>query len=162
MAETHTPRQLAVLRTYQDAIQTLRARRDQLDVPHEIIDDIAGLPGGYTSKVLTPKKPMKHIGPVSWNVFEALGMSLVAIENGAALARSRRSHKWRQRRQDQMLAVEPYPQAPGRITTENASAMARKRAAALSAARRRQIARKAAQARWSKPHVVEVKADARA
>jgi hypothetical protein len=156
-----TERQLATLRTYDDLVQVIRARRDELDVPHEIIDDIAGLAAGHTSKLLTPR-PMKLIGPVSWNVFEALGMSLVAIENGAALARSRRSHKWRQRRQDQMLAVEPYPQAPGRITTENASAMARKRAAALSAARRRQIARKAAQARWSKPHVVEVKADARA
>jgi hypothetical protein len=162
MAETHTPRQLAVLRTYQDAIQTLRARRDQLDVPHEIIDDIAGLPGGYTSKVLTPKKPMKHIGPISWNIFEAIGLRIVALEDPHALKRAMRNHNWRNRRQDQMLAVEKYPQAPGRITTENAAEMARKRAAALSPAKRKRIARKAAQARWSKPHVVEVKADARA
>jgi hypothetical protein len=153
------PRQLATLRTYDDLVQVIRARRDELNVPHEIIDDVAGLPGGYTSKLLTPR-PIKLIGPISWHVFEALGISLVAIENAAALARSRRSHKWRNRRQGQMLAMQNYPQVRGRITTENAAEMARKRAAALSPRKRRAIARKAARARWQRPRVVQVKADA--
>jgi hypothetical protein len=153
-----TERQLATLRTYDDLVQVIRARRDELDVPHEIIDDIAGLAAGHTSKLLTPR-PMKLIGPVSWNVFEALGMSLVAIENGAALARSRRSHKWRQRRQDQMLSTHAYPgREPEKFKALGAIGGLR-RAKKLSPAQRRKIARKAARARWArwrKPRLDEI------
>jgi hypothetical protein len=67
---------------------------------------------------------MKHIGPVSWNIFEAVGLSIVAIENDAALKRAMRNSAWRNRKQSRMLAVHSYPQAPGRITRENAAAMA--------------------------------------
>src|SRR5258708_40140164 len=111
MTETYTPppRQLAVLRTYADVLRVIRARRDELNVPHEIIDDIAGLPGGYTSKLLTPKKPMKVIGPVSWNLFEAIGVKIIAVEDPHALKRAMRNHNWRNRRQDQMLAQHTYP-----------------------------------------------------
>src|SRR5258706_12020068 len=108
MTEPHTPRQLAVIRTYEDVLRVIRARRDELDVPHEIIDDIAGLAAGHTSKLLCAR-PMKLLGPISWNVLEALGVCLVAIENGAALERSRHNHKWRNRRQDQMLTAHAYP-----------------------------------------------------
>src|SRR5258708_27330512 len=121
MTETHTPRQLAVIRTYEDVLRVIRARRDELDVPHEIIDDIAGLAAGHTSKLLCPR-PLKHLGPISWSIFEALWLSLVAIENAAALSRARASHRWRNRRQEQILAVHRYPQAPGQITPENTAA----------------------------------------
>ncbi len=45
-------RTFAVLRTCDDLVKVIRARRDELDVPHEILDEIAGLHGGYTSKLL--------------------------------------------------------------------------------------------------------------
>jgi hypothetical protein len=156
MTEPHTPRQLAVIRTYEDVLRVIRARRDELDVPHEIIDDIAGLAAGHTSKLLCPR-PLKHLGPISWSIFETLGLNLVAIENSAALARSRRSHKWRQRRQDQMLIAHAYPgREPEKFKALGALGGLR-RAKNLSPAQRRKIARKAAQARWRKPRVVEIK-----
>jgi hypothetical protein len=34
---------------------------------------------------------MKHVGPVSWNIFEAVGIKIVAVEDPAALARSMRA-----------------------------------------------------------------------
>src|SRR5258708_31565042 len=108
MTEPHTPRQLAVIRSYEDVLRTLRARRDELDVPHEIIDEIAGLAAGHTSKLLCPS-PMKLLGPISWHVFEALGISLVAIENATALKRAMGRSAWRTRRQDQMLIAHAYP-----------------------------------------------------
>src|SRR5258708_6846526 len=112
----NAPRQLAVLRTYADVLRVIRARRDELDVPHEIIDDIAGLPGGYTSKLLTPKKPMKVIGRVSGNVSEAIGVKIIGVEDPHALQRAMRNHTWRNRRQDQPLAVVSYA---GRHSAEN-------------------------------------------
>jgi hypothetical protein len=141
------PRQLAVLKSYADVVQTLRARRDELDVPQMVLDEITGLAAGHVSHLLQPH-PMKLIGPVSWNLFEALGIRIIAVEDLRALARAMRSSAWRTRRQPQPIEPQAYPQAPGRITPANAVEMALRRAAALSSTRRAAIARKAAKARW--------------
>jgi hypothetical protein len=104
-------RQLAVVRSYNDLVATLRARRDQLDVPHEILDEIAGLASGHTSKLLAPSR-IKYIGDMSWHLFEVLGLKVVVIEDPAALARMRRRSAWRTRRQQQSLGPPAqYPQS---------------------------------------------------
>jgi hypothetical protein len=102
------PRQLAILRTYQDLVQVIRARRDELDVPHEIIDAIAGLTSGHTSKILCAP-PMKHIGPVSWAILEVLGLRVVIEEDLQALSRAQRRSAWRTRRQNFKLPITKYP-----------------------------------------------------
>jgi hypothetical protein len=52
---------------------------------------------------------MKHVGPVSWNIFEAVGIKIV--RSPAALARSMQRSCWQTRRQSFMLPVHEYPPA---------------------------------------------------
>lgn len=72
-------------------------------MPHSIIEEIAGLATGNVSHILAPK-PMKMIGPVSWNIFEALGLRVIVVEDLRALAKARRNSNWRERRQTQIVA----------------------------------------------------------
>jgi len=59
--------------------------------------------------VLSPK-PVSHlIGRVSWNIFEALGLRVLVIEDTAALAKAQRSSAWRTLRQPQVMPVTAYP-----------------------------------------------------
>jgi hypothetical protein len=56
-------------------------------------------------------KPIKYLGPVSWNIFEALGLRVVVLEDPAALAKAKRNSAWRTRRQTQPLPITTYPDA---------------------------------------------------
>jgi hypothetical protein len=109
MAEDQ-PRQLAVLQSYDDLLATLRARRDELDIANEIIDEIAGLTRGHASKLLG-HRPSRGFGGISWNVWEALGLKVVVLEDPAALARAKRRSAWHNRQQNQPLPVHQYPSA---------------------------------------------------
>jgi hypothetical protein len=89
---------LAVVRSYSELIAALRARRDELEVTHETIDDVSGVASGYTSKVLGPKTGSTHakrpsqrnLGPVSLGLLlGALGLALVVVEDPAAMVRVR-------------------------------------------------------------------------
>jgi len=44
------PRQLAEIRTFEDVSAVLRARRDELDIPNEVIDELAGSPAGMPQR----------------------------------------------------------------------------------------------------------------
>jgi hypothetical protein len=48
---------------------------------------------------------------VSWNIFEALGLRVVVLEDPAALAKAKRNSAWRTRRQTQPLPITTYPDA---------------------------------------------------
>jgi hypothetical protein len=54
-----------------------------------MIDDLAGFASDYAAKLLA-LNPKKFIGPVGWNIFEALGLKVVVIEDPIALTRSKR------------------------------------------------------------------------
>src|SRR5262249_4996114 len=109
MAEDQ-PRRLAELRSYEDLLATLRARRDELDIANEIIDEIAGLTRGHASKLLG-HRPSKFFSFISWSVFEALGMRVIVVEDAQALARAKANRNWQKRKQGQPLPVHPYPPA---------------------------------------------------
>jgi hypothetical protein len=47
-------RTLAVVREYGQLLDALRFRQDELNVSRETLDEIAGLPQRYTSKLLAP------------------------------------------------------------------------------------------------------------
>jgi hypothetical protein len=83
--------------SYADLVAAVRKRLDQLNLSHETLDALTLLPDGYTSKLLS-ERPMKHLGPLSWVIFETLGMTVMLVENSSSLARSRRSHAWQQRK----------------------------------------------------------------
>jgi len=104
------PRQLAILRCFDDVLATLRARRDELDISNEVIDEIAGLTRGHASHLIA-HKPSRGFGGISWNVWEALGLKVVVLEDPAALARAKRRSAWHNRRQRQPMTVHAYPSA---------------------------------------------------
>lgn len=77
----------AVIRSYADLVDTLRARADELGATRLQIDDAAGLHEGYASKLLT-KTTIRALGRVSLGpMLQALGIALVAIDDPQALAR---------------------------------------------------------------------------
>ena len=93
---------LKLLRTPDDIVAALRARRDELNISHETIDAIALYADGYTSKLLAPE-PMKGLGHISLpSLLEALGCALVLVEDSAAVERMR--GKWTPRKRPQKLA----------------------------------------------------------
>jgi hypothetical protein len=78
-----------LIRSIDDLVAAIRARRDELNVSHELIDDLAGLQSGYTSKLLAPE-PMKGLGPMSLPaLLGALGAALVLVEDSAQAERVR-------------------------------------------------------------------------
>jgi hypothetical protein len=85
-----------VITSMPELVAALRARRDELNIPHELIDDIAGLQSGYTSKLLAPI-PGKNLGYMSLGaVMGALGIGLVVVEDAAR--RALVEGRWRQRK----------------------------------------------------------------
>jgi hypothetical protein len=78
-----------LIRSIDDLVDAIRARRDELNVSHELLDDLAGYQSGYTSKLLAPE-PMKGLGPMSLPaLLGALGAALVLVEDSAQAERMR-------------------------------------------------------------------------
>ncbi|WP_213737069.1 hypothetical protein [Bradyrhizobium sp. dw_411] len=62
-------------------LDAIRARRDELNISNETIDEIAGLPARYTSKLLSPI-PVRGISHMSLTaILGALGIGLVVVED---------------------------------------------------------------------------------
>jgi hypothetical protein len=85
-----------VITSMPELVAALRARRDELNISHELIDDIAGLQSGYTSKLLAPT-PGKNLGYMSLGaIMGALGIGLVVVEDSAR--RALVEGRWSQRK----------------------------------------------------------------
>jgi hypothetical protein len=71
----------AMIHSMPDLLAALRARRDELELTHERIDDIAGFPSGYCGKLMAAQ-PIKNLGWLSFGLaLDALGVALVMVEN---------------------------------------------------------------------------------
>jgi hypothetical protein len=106
--------ELAAIRSHADLIEALRRRAVELDLSHIGADALAGLPAGYTSKLLCG---MKGLGDISLPaLLDALGVKLVLIEDPAATEASRRARaRLGIGRRDNKKArprVEPWPASP--------------------------------------------------
>jgi len=128
--------------------KAFRARAEQVGISRLRLDEIAGFPSGYAGKLLAPE-PMKWPGRVSFGpLLGGLGLKLLVVEDTEAVKR---------------IAGEPkarwWPRQASPTSIEDRAAVAARmsklgrrggpaRSAALSAKRRRAIARKAARARW--------------
>ena len=78
--ENATPER-TVVRNYDSLIQALRDRQTELGLTVEKIDELSGLPSGYTGKLLGAAQ-MKAIGPLSLGLLlETLGLELVPRPN---------------------------------------------------------------------------------
>jgi hypothetical protein len=75
------------VRSTADLRDAFRARVRDLGIAYETVDAIAGLPVGYTGKLLGAN-PSRNFGAVSFDsLLGALGLKLVAVEDTEALAR---------------------------------------------------------------------------
>jgi hypothetical protein len=82
----------AAIKSYDGLILALRARSEELGMSRETLDAIAGLPHGYSSKLLmiSNTKSKKRLGSLSlWAILGALGIELRLVEDEAAM----RAHK---------------------------------------------------------------------
>jgi len=80
---------LAEVGAYDDLVAALRARAEALNVSRETLDEVAGLPSRYSSKLLSPN-PIRSLGRVSLGaMLGALGVKLVLMEDGEAMEKIR-------------------------------------------------------------------------
>jgi hypothetical protein len=149
MTESIAASPIAICRTGEDLHRALRARAEALQIARDRLDEIAGLPSGYSSKLLS-FPPIKNLGPVSaFPMIGALGMAVVLIEDAQAMLRVLRSPRrteshvrngeshWRKQR----TAALAHLARCGRL-----GGIAR--AKALTAGQRSESARNASLARW--------------
>jgi hypothetical protein len=78
-------REIAVIKSYAELIEALRARADELEITRETIDHAAGFLGGYAGKLLA-RTPIRTLGRVSLGpMLQVLGMSILLIEDLSAI-----------------------------------------------------------------------------
>jgi hypothetical protein len=151
-----TERPIVVVGSYPELIAALRKRCDELSVPMETIDAIAGLPDRLTSKILAPK-PQKFLGPLSWTMVEAMGLRIALVEDRPALVRLRRLSKWQARRPG-ARSLRGIAKARSKRGTKGSHPWLPRvakiggmlRVTRQSPARRKWSAKRAALARWTK------------
>ena len=81
---------IAVVRTAHELRTMFRGRIASLGITFETADTIAGLPSGYTAKLLGPE-PMRRFGPVALEaLMGATGIMLIAVDDPEALARAKK------------------------------------------------------------------------
>lgn len=161
----------APIRSMPELLAAFRARRDELQITHETIDDIGLLPDGYASKLLAPQ-PIKNIGPKALEgLLDALGMVLVLTPNPETPVRV--TSKWVKRRRaidkkkqvalasrvsiEQVLQITPELQAQlekreymKMIGKRGASKGGKRRLKTMGKRARQRAASHAARMRWSR------------
>ncbi len=91
------PRIIAAISDSEDLRRVFRARAEELNLSRNTLDEIAGLPAGYCAKLLADP-PVRDIGPTSlWPLLGALGLAFAAIEDEAAMVRTRKAPKRKMR-----------------------------------------------------------------
>ena len=94
-------RTIAICRDYALLHAVLRARANQLALSRETLDEVAGLPAGYTGKLLGAAK-VRRFGPISLGpLLGALGLVLVVREDPESKVFAARARK----RDERMVRV---------------------------------------------------------
>jgi hypothetical protein len=146
-------RELARIRSYEELQRALRCRAEELGVSNATLDELCGFSDRYASKVLG-LHPARSLGRVSLTaLLGSLGVVLVAYEDEEALARVRA--RLVKRRRGVERARSPMP-AHGmgedrrfRFPSPEFARHAQARwQVVVGPARRSEIARLAARARW--------------
>jgi hypothetical protein len=136
---------LAICHDYQELIVALRHRREALDLSYSAIDDIAGLPAAYTSKLLA-MRPGRSLGKLSLGlILGTLGLKLAVLEDEEALSKVRGRFTKRRvtSQQHARESVRAGDSAWGR-------GMQAKWMSQVSPRQRSALARRAARARWAR------------
>jgi hypothetical protein len=172
--EKSPPRVLAEINTLEGLRLALRDRREALDISCDLVDQVAGLTRGHTSKLLSPK-PIKRLGDTTLPLLlSTFGLRLVLLEDDTeAHARLRarlvpreykvpvRARPWGPKARGQVVSLRwlrKISAAGGHATaakltpeqrSKNARRAAKARARKLTAEQRSAAARRAAVVKWS-------------
>ena len=148
MAESEGPRVIADVSSYEQMLAALRLRVTELQIKGEAFDEFAGLPQGYLSKLIGAK-PIRRLGMTSFApVLAGLGLRLLIIEDQEATERLKNRLPPRNQSFVRSVAVHTnlttrYLRKIGAKGGENSRKYLGKRLV-------KQLARKAAAARWTK------------
>jgi hypothetical protein len=145
-----------IVGSIEQLLAALRARRDELEISNETIDDIAGLSDRYTSKVLAANYPSRNLGKLSFPLLlGALGLGIAKVEiveDPEAIARVEgRWLKWRRLPYGSpriRLSAKAIEHAKPHVLQDLSKLGNAARQALLPGKQRSAIARKAARARW--------------
>jgi hypothetical protein len=79
---------LAVFTDYRDLVVALRHRIVELGTHMAAVGEVAGLPTGYTAKVLSLGRATPALGRISMGpILQTLGLKLALVADGKALAK---------------------------------------------------------------------------
>ena len=139
----------AVVDHHEALLDALRRRVAELGLTLETVENIAGLPVGYASKVLSDP-PQKRMNAFTWFlVAQALGLRMV-LEEDLELAEQMRG-RWRKRHNKKPIHSQPRIV---QFTPDQLRLMGRRggfaTAARLTPEQRQANARRAIRARWAR------------
>jgi hypothetical protein len=142
-----------------ELLTALRARRDELEITNESIDNIAGLSDRHASKLLAKNFPSRNLGKITFPlVLQALGLGIgavVLLEDPEEIERV--SKRWVKRKRQLFktgkvtcVGRELLERAKPHVLRANAKAANRARNAILTCEQKTAISRHAAKCRWRK------------
>jgi hypothetical protein len=142
------PRVIADVRSYEQMLAALRSRFNELQINGENFDEYSGLPRGYLSKLIGAK-PVRRLGMISFApVLAGLGLRVLLVVDEEATRRLKDHLPPRNESYVRSVAVH------GHLTTRFLQKIGRKGGensrVNLSKRLRKQLARRAAAARWKK------------
>lgn len=154
---------------YGELVVALRARIAELGITYATVDEIAGFPLRYTSKLLGDSKPKKMGVDSLFALAGSLGVKLRLEDDAKALKKHRESLQWMvpgnngaRAFHDKMLHAAEHrrPRAYRfRLSSEHFRRLqalsTRAKMAKQTPAKRRKIAKKAAVARWARREMVK-------
>jgi len=146
LAEDDEPRVIADVTSYEQMLAALRARVNELQLNGERFDEFAGLPRGYLSKLIGAK-PIRRLGMTSFApVLAGLGLRLLVIEDNAATERLK--NKLPPRNQSYVRSVAVHTNVTTRFLRKIGAKGGENSRKFLGKRLVKQLARKAAAARW--------------
>lgn len=142
------------IRSTEDLLEAFAARKAELELSNDFVDEVGGLTRGHCDKVLGPTRA-KRLSPMTLDLFlEVFALEIVVRPNAEAMARM--ETRWEQRKPDR-VRIEPnrvsrriLRRAGPLIFKEMGKIGGQVRNHMLTPKHRRQIARKAARARWKR------------
>lgn len=146
------------IRTYDELHAALRARAEALQVTRLSMEEVAGLPMGYSGKVLSPSQ-VKLIGKHSLGaLLGVLGVMLVLVDDPEAFARfAARVEKRRAHANGAMLTSPRARLSKLSGNSDWGKSMRQHGLLSIGPRQRKRIARTAAKARWAKQRARDAK-----
>ena len=154
----HNARQLGVVHDYDGLHRILRDRIEELNVARSTVDHVAGLPSGYSGKILSPQ-PTKRLGKLLLgSMLGGLALRLVVEEDPEQFERiksrlvERQAGQTRPKLHADAKPVSIHDEARRLLQNamrRNGRKGVRARMKKLTPEERSRVARQAARARWA-------------